>query len=85
VRECAKDADILVFVLPHQFMEGICKQLAGHVKPTAIGVTLIKVTSAVLYRINANSETEHLAKTVPSSLYVCLICFSLISFIIVFV
>lgn len=42
VKESAKDADVLVFVLPHQFMNGICKQLAGHVKPTAIGVTLIK-------------------------------------------
>jgi len=42
--EACRDADVLVFVLPHQFMPNICRQLHGHVKPTAIGVSLIKVT-----------------------------------------
>lgn len=64
MKESAKDADILVFVLPHQFMDAICKQLAGHVKPTAIGVTLIKVTSALLDQIiiigTAHPELFHL-------------------------
>jgi len=40
--EAAKDADFLVFVVPHQFIHGICKQLQGKVKPSAIGVSLIK-------------------------------------------
>jgi glycerol-3-phosphate dehydrogenase len=44
VVETCKNADILVFVLPHQFMYGICRQLQGHVKPTALGVSLIKVS-----------------------------------------
>ena len=43
VVQCAEGADVLVFVLPHQFMTRICKQLEGKVKPTAIGVTLVKV------------------------------------------
>jgi glycerol-3-phosphate dehydrogenase (NAD+) len=42
VVQCAEGADVLVFVLPHQFMTRICKQLEGKVKPTAIGVTLVK-------------------------------------------
>lgn len=42
VVEAAKDADILVFVMPHQFIRGLCKQLSGNVKKTAIGVSLCK-------------------------------------------
>ena len=48
VVEASKDADILVFVVPHQFMQGICSQLQGHVKATAIGVSLMKVLIADL-------------------------------------
>ena len=39
----AKDADILVFVVPHQFIKKLCDQLAGNIKATAIGLSLIKV------------------------------------------
>ncbi|XP_064595042.1 glycerol-3-phosphate dehydrogenase [NAD(+)], cytoplasmic-like [Liolophura sinensis] len=42
VKESAKDADILIFVVPHQFVKGICKQLQGSVKSGAIAVSLIK-------------------------------------------
>jgi len=37
-----KDADVLVWVLPHQFVRGICKQIVGKIKPNAIGISLIK-------------------------------------------
>lgn len=40
--EAAKDADILIFVVPHQFIPGQCKQLLGKIKKTAIGLSLIK-------------------------------------------
>ncbi|XP_053103365.1 glycerol-3-phosphate dehydrogenase 1-like protein isoform X2 [Hemicordylus capensis] len=40
--ESAKEADLLIFVIPHQFVPKICEQLAGHIKPGAIGITLIK-------------------------------------------
>jgi glycerol-3-phosphate dehydrogenase len=43
VKEAAEDADILIFVLPHQFVRGVCKQLDGRVKKSAIAVSLIKV------------------------------------------
>lgn len=42
VAEAAKDCDILVWVLPHQFVRGVCKQLAGNLKPGCIGISLIK-------------------------------------------
>ena len=43
VVEAAKDADILTFVVPHQFIKRICSALFGKIKPTAIGLSLIKV------------------------------------------
>ena len=45
VKEAAKGADILVFVLPHQFVRGVCNQLKGTLKEGTIAVTLIKVGS----------------------------------------
>lgn len=38
-----KEADILIFCAPHQFIRGICKQLIGKIKPDAFAVSLIKV------------------------------------------
>lgn len=38
----AQDADVLVFVVPHQFVPGICDKLKGNLKPGAVGVSLIK-------------------------------------------
>ncbi|VVC41844.1 Hypothetical protein CINCED_3A017644 [Cinara cedri] len=42
VVEAAKDADILVFVVPHQFIPKLCSNLEGLIKPTAVGLSLIK-------------------------------------------
>lgn len=35
-------ADMLVFVVPHQFIGKLCDQMKKHVKPGAIGISLIK-------------------------------------------
>ena len=43
VVEAAKEADILVFVVPHQFIKTLCSMLLGKIKPTAVGLSLIKV------------------------------------------
>ncbi|XP_018915097.1 glycerol-3-phosphate dehydrogenase [NAD(+)], cytoplasmic [Bemisia tabaci] len=40
--ETAKEADILVFVLPHQFIPRLCQSLLGKIKPNAVGLSLIK-------------------------------------------
>ncbi|XP_011869559.1 PREDICTED: glycerol-3-phosphate dehydrogenase [NAD(+)], cytoplasmic-like [Vollenhovia emeryi] len=40
--EAAKDADILIFVLPHQFIRTLCSTLLDNIKPTAVGLSLIK-------------------------------------------
>ncbi|XP_077295667.1 glycerol-3-phosphate dehydrogenase 1 isoform X2 [Arctopsyche grandis] len=42
VVEAAKDADILIFVVPHQFIRNLCSSLLGKIKPTAVALSLIK-------------------------------------------
>ncbi|PIK60701.1 putative glycerol-3-phosphate dehydrogenase [Apostichopus japonicus] len=37
VADAARDADLLVWVLPHQFVPKVCSQLAGNIKKTAFG------------------------------------------------
>ncbi|KAG5267584.1 hypothetical protein AALO_G00223350 [Alosa alosa] len=42
ITDAVKGADILVFVLPHQFIRKLCDQMKAHVKPGMIGISLIK-------------------------------------------
>lgn len=42
--EAVKDADILIFVIPHQFVKETCEQLQGKIKKGAFALTLIKVS-----------------------------------------
>ncbi|CAI9536132.1 unnamed protein product, partial [Staurois parvus] len=42
--DAVKDADLLVFVIPHQFIHKICQEISGKVHNKALGITLIKVT-----------------------------------------
>jgi len=43
VTEAVKDADIIIFVLPHQYAKQTCEQLKGKVKKDAFALTLTKV------------------------------------------
>jgi len=40
--KAASDADMFVFVVPHQFIKRICAPIIGKLKPGAIGISLIK-------------------------------------------
>jgi glycerol-3-phosphate dehydrogenase (NAD+) len=42
IQDAVKDSTILVFNLPHQFIEKTCEQLRGHIVPFARGVSCIK-------------------------------------------
>ncbi|CAH0558679.1 unnamed protein product [Brassicogethes aeneus] len=42
VEDAAKEADILIFVVPHQFIRTLCSTLLGKIKPTAVALSLIK-------------------------------------------
>lgn len=46
VVEACTDSDVLVFVVPHQFVSKICNQLKGKVKKSAIAISLIKGLSS---------------------------------------
>jgi glycerol-3-phosphate dehydrogenase (NAD+) len=41
--QSVKNADILIFVIPHQFVKQTCEQLKDKIKPNAFALTLIKV------------------------------------------
>lgn len=42
LEEAVRDADILIFCVPHQFAHAVCKQLRGVTKPGAIAISLTK-------------------------------------------
>uniref|UniRef100_A0A8C3S3C7 Glycerol-3-phosphate dehydrogenase [NAD(+)] n=1 Tax=Chelydra serpentina TaxID=8475 RepID=A0A8C3S3C7_CHESE len=42
LNEAVQDADLLVFVIPHQFIHKICDEITGRVPKKAVGITLIK-------------------------------------------
>ncbi|KAL3829541.1 hypothetical protein ACJIZ3_018343 [Penstemon smallii] len=42
LENAVKDANMLVFVTSHQFMEGICKRIAGKIREDAEAISLIK-------------------------------------------
>ncbi|XP_016374937.1 glycerol-3-phosphate dehydrogenase 1-like protein [Sinocyclocheilus rhinocerous] len=42
LRDAAKGADLLVFVVPHQFIRKLCDEMVGCVSEKARGITLIK-------------------------------------------
>ena len=49
VAETVKNADILLFVIPHQFLQRICSDMIGFVKPTAFAVSFIKVYFVLIW------------------------------------
>lgn len=42
VEEAVKDADALVFVIPHQFIRSTCQQIKGKISPRAKAISLVK-------------------------------------------
>jgi len=40
--DASKDADLLIFVVPHQFIRRLCTTMQGKLKPGCIGISLIK-------------------------------------------
>lgn len=42
LRDAVKDSTILVFNLPHQFINNACKEIRGHILPYARGISCVK-------------------------------------------
>jgi glycerol-3-phosphate dehydrogenase (NAD+) len=40
--DAVKDASILIFNLPHEFIGNVCRQIKGHILPSARGISCIK-------------------------------------------
>ncbi|GMT18115.1 hypothetical protein PFISCL1PPCAC_9412, partial [Pristionchus fissidentatus] len=59
--ESCKDATILIFVVPHQFVAGICKQLQGKLAPGAQAISLIKGFSPPVPADKANGSASGLS------------------------
>ena len=57
VTDSVKDSTILIFNLPHQFIEGVCGQLRGHILPYARGISCIKGVNVKESSISLFSET----------------------------
>jgi glycerol-3-phosphate dehydrogenase (NAD+) len=57
ITDSVKDSTILIFNLPHQFIEGLCGQLRGHIVPYARGISCIKGVNVKESSISLFSET----------------------------
>jgi glycerol-3-phosphate dehydrogenase (NAD+) len=42
LEDAVKDADLIIFCTPHQFVHGLCKKIQLVIKPTAFAISLIK-------------------------------------------
>ncbi len=61
VVSATRNADILVFVLPHQFLGGLCKKIKDVMAPGAIAISLIKSVD--------HSSHGHFALLCPMALH----------------
>jgi len=56
IRAAVKGAHILIFVLPHQFVQATCEQIQGHILPGAKAISLVKGFDCDGDRIHLISE-----------------------------
>jgi glycerol-3-phosphate dehydrogenase (NAD+) len=52
--EAVKDADILLFILPHQFVERTCNAIKSSVKKSAFAVSFSKVYLFSIHKKNTD-------------------------------
>jgi glycerol-3-phosphate dehydrogenase (NAD+) len=55
--EVTESSDHLVFVVPHQFLKHVLNKMAGHVRPNAVAISLIKGLTFFDDRIELVSDT----------------------------
>lgn len=60
--DACKDANVLIFCIPHQFVVPICKQMEGNLQPDAVGISLIKGLS------HASVSMERMSDVIASAL-----------------
>jgi glycerol-3-phosphate dehydrogenase (NAD+) len=57
LRESVLNADILIFVIPHQYVRQICDELKGNIKSSAFALTLIKVRTSNRHDGSSHSQS----------------------------
>lgn len=57
IQESVQNSSILIFNLPHQFIDGLCDQIKGHILPYARGVSCIKGVAVDSEDVRLFSET----------------------------
>lgn len=57
VQDAVKNSTILIFNLPHQFINKLCNQLSGHILPYARGISCIKGVNVTSSDISLFSES----------------------------
>jgi len=57
--EAVRGATVLVFVVPHQFVPGICKQLESHISPEVKAISLIKGVDVNVKGLQLISQLIH--------------------------
>ncbi|MCJ1474630.1 glycerol-3-phosphate dehydrogenase [Lambiella insularis] len=57
VQDAVKDSTVLIFNLPHQFINNLCNQLSGHILPYARGISCIKGVNVTSSGISLFSES----------------------------
>ncbi|KAM0748341.1 NAD-dependent glycerol-3-phosphate dehydrogenase [Meredithblackwellia eburnea MCA 4105] len=65
--EAVKGANALVFVVPHQFIPNICKQLEGHIPTTARAISLVKGVEVHESKIDIFADVIEQHLSIPCS------------------
>jgi glycerol-3-phosphate dehydrogenase (NAD+) len=63
--KAVSDADILVFVVPHEFVPRICAQILGKIKINAIAISLIKGIT-----ISADGSMKLISSVISDALHI---------------
>ena len=63
--DAARDADLFVFVIPHQFISRIVGQMKGNIKDGAAAISLIKVLTVTCSNMRLfGSKLDHKATNI---------------------
>ncbi|KAM3177772.1 hypothetical protein ACTXT7_003884 [Hymenolepis weldensis] len=52
LEECTRDVDVLIFVMPHQFLTKVCLAMKPFLKPGVYGCSLIKILLVKEYKLD---------------------------------
>ena len=75
--EASNEADILVFVIPHQFIGRLCDTMKGKIKSDALGISLIKVFLRIAFfsmKLGSSDLVQSFHNAVPTEPKTSILC-----------